>query len=274
MNDIFSASTSMLETPVAALLSFAPLSPVARQHVTGAYTTLAWMTAITAATSYGVLTGWLPALHPLIPFIGMMVALGIFRMSSRTKDALTTRRAALAGFAALEGASLVSLLELVQLVSPRILPQAVVSTLLVFTSFSVAAMTSTRRSMIYLFGFLGSALSILAWMSFANVFMNSRLLFNGELYLGLLVFAGYVMFDTQVMLARVPALAVMDRVGREHAHMDSAIELYLDLVNVFVRIAIIMAKNAAKDQVRRNGGGDDSDDDDRRSSRRAGTRRR
>lgn len=53
-----------------------------------------------------------------------------------------------------------------------------------------------------------------------------------QLYLGLFVFAGYIIFDTQVMVERA-SMGVPD-------YIHDALQLLLDFVAVFVRILIIL----------------------------------
>jgi hypothetical protein len=68
----------------------------------------------------------------------------------------------------------------------------------VFACFSAAALLSPRRHYLYLGGLLSSVLSFFLLARLGTwVFGGAALLFQAELYLGLAVFAGYVVFDTQ-----------------------------------------------------------------------------
>jgi hypothetical protein len=54
--------------------------------------------------------------------------------------------------------------------------------------------------MLYIGGMLSSGLSILAILSLANIFARSMVMFNIQLYLGLLVFCGFVVFGVYFYL--------------------------------------------------------------------------
>lgn len=61
-------------------------------------------------------------------------------------------------------------------------------------------------SWLYLGGALSSAMSVLLLMRLGSYFLGGRaFVFQAELYVGLLVFIGYVLFDTQVLFSDHPA---------------------------------------------------------------------
>jgi FtsH-binding integral membrane protein len=70
------------------------------------------------------------------------------------------------------------------------------------------------------------------------LFGFGRLSMEVELYLGLLVFAGYVLFDTQLVVERASA-GDFDTVGH-------ALDLFVDFVAVAVRVLVILLRNADK----------------------------
>lgn len=57
-------------------------------------------------------------------------------------------------------------------------------------------------------------------------------------YLGLLVFSGYVLFDTQLVVERASA-GDMDNV-------QHALDLFVDFVAIAVRVLVILMKNQEK----------------------------
>jgi len=102
--------------------------------------------------------------------------------------------------------------------------------------FSASALFAERRSLLFLIGLLSSGLSLMLLLSLVNIFFWSSTLYSIQLYLGLLVFCGFVMFDTQLIIEKA-ALGSRDYV----AH---SLELFLDFVNIFVRLVVILSKKA------------------------------
>ncbi|KAJ0106352.1 hypothetical protein Patl1_18377 [Pistacia atlantica] len=120
-----------------------------------------------------------------------------------------------------------------------ILITAFVGTGLAFACFSVAAMLAKRREYLYLGGLLSSGLSMLFWLQFASsIFGGSTTIFKFELYFGLLVFVGYIVVDTQDIIEKAH-FGDLD-------YVKHALTLFTDFVAVFVRILIIMLKNASE----------------------------
>merc|ERR1711976_81327 len=112
---------------------------------------------------------------------------------------------------------------------------AFLGTSCIFVCFSLGAVLAERRSMLYLGGFLSSAISLLFMMSFMSMMFGSSTLFFAQLYLGLLVFCGYVIFDTQMIIERA---SLGDR-----DHVQHATHLFMDFVAIFVRLLIILSKD-------------------------------
>ena len=154
------------------------------------------------------------------------------------------RRVALYLFGFLEGLTLGPLVERLIDAYPGVLTMALGTTLVTFVSFSLFAILSSNRMLLYLGGMLASALSTLFWISLANSFFGIRALYTAELYLGLALFLGYIVYDTQMMLWKVDVLGLRDITG-------DCVTLFVDLVAVFVRIAIILAKNREEEENRK-----------------------
>ncbi|KAI9322657.1 inhibitor of apoptosis-promoting Bax1-domain-containing protein [Dichotomocladium elegans] len=131
----------------------------------------------------------------------------------------------------------------------------------IFLGLSTSALLANRRSMIYVGGIVGSLLGLLAWTSLANVFFfQSPGVFSAELYMGLLAFSGFVIYDTQMIVERASA-GILDIPG-------NAIELFMDLLQLFVRLALIYLRRQEDRRGRR--GRDDDDDNGNRGRRRRG----
>ncbi len=83
---------------------------------------------------------------------------------------------------------------------------AALSTAAVFACFSASALLTRRRAYLFLGGYLSSAVAALFALRLASwAFGRQALGFEAELYGGLLVFSGYVLFDTQVRRPRLLA---------------------------------------------------------------------
>ena len=109
------------------------------------------------------------------------------------------RRYALLGGAAFsQGLTVAPLVGVVLELHPAMVLTAFLGTSAVFLCFSAAALMSKRRSFLYLGATLSSAITTFMMMRLATWMFGGRALaFQAELYLGLLVFVGYVLFDTQ-----------------------------------------------------------------------------
>lgn len=124
--------------------------------------------------------------------VGLLLFMAVLNLSP-TKDNYQTRVGCLLGFGLCQGISISPLITYSFLLSgtSSLVLQALTSTALIFGCFTVGALVSRRRSYLYLGGLLSSAMTVLFWMSFANLFVRSSAMFNAELYLGLLAFAGW-----------------------------------------------------------------------------------
>uniref|UniRef100_A0A1D1YWS3 Bax inhibitor 1 n=1 Tax=Anthurium amnicola TaxID=1678845 RepID=A0A1D1YWS3_9ARAE len=214
------------------LKSFGPVNAAVLNHLRQVYLTLFLAVAASAAGAY---------LHILFNVGGILTTLGCvlgIAWLLATPSYEERKRFGLLMLASLfQGATIGPLIGLVIDFDPRILVTAFVGTALAFGCFSAAALVARRRQYLFLGGLLGSGLSILLWLQFASsIFGSSTAMFNIEIYFGLLLFLGYMVFDTQLIIERA-YLGDLD-------HVRDALQLYTDLLGVFVRILIIMLKNA------------------------------
>lgn len=213
------------------------ISPAVQSHLKHVYLTLCSALAFSALGAYlhialnigGTLTT-----------IGCLAAIAFLISLPASQHQERNRFALLMSAALLQGASVGPLVDLVLHLDPRILVTAFVGTAIAFGCFSAAAIIAKRREYLYLGGLLSSALSILLWLQFAASIFG-HYYFTFELYFGLLVFLGYMVFDTQEIIERA-----------HHGDMDyikHALTLFTDFVAVLVRVLVIMLKNAqAKSQ--------------------------
>jgi len=218
-----------------ALLKFSDLDEEIRSHLKTVYLTLAFSVALAALGSF---------LHTLwhiggitTSLIGLGIIIGLYFVPFHPGQPQTIRLGMLAAFSVVQGASVGPLIEMVLTEIPngaQTVTVAFLATVIVFGCFSLMALLSPRRSWLYLGGFLMSCLFNLLLFGCLNIFLGSSFLFSIELNLGLLLFVGFVIFDTQLIVEKAAA-------GNKD-YVLHALELFLDFLNIFVRLLIILAK--------------------------------
>lgn len=224
-----------------ALLKANDISAPVQRHLAKVYALLAYGTVVCAA---GAATGiW--AGHPL--GVGaVLLTIGSLLWLSFAREKQGQRAVAFSSLSFFQGMGISALVDMALQMDQGIVLTAVLCTSVMFLSFSGFALLSKRRSLLYLGGLLATALNILFFTSLANMFLRTKLLLDLSLYGGLLMFAGYIIVDTQMIIERASS-------GTMFAHMDAA-ELFIDLVAVFVRVLIILMKNSEKDRKKKSSG--------------------
>jgi len=243
ISSIFNGGMSHFDINV--VLKMNSIDNQVQQHLCRVYSLLAWTVLCGAVGVWIYLqTGF------ELGFFGLFGVFGLIMYLSSTRNSYdnriqSNRLIALSLFGVTKGLTLGGLVAITLAVDPSILVLAFLSTTSVFLSFSAAALLSKRRSYFYLGGLLSSAITFFMLLSFLQFFMGySQLIFDIHLYGGLLVFCGYVIFDTQVILEK----AIMgDKDSIWHA-----LELFIDFVGIFVRICIILLKNAESKERNKN----------------------
>lgn len=230
----FSATRS--DRSYASLKNFSRLSVTVQQHLLKVYQTLAAALLLAGVGVY---------LHMLWSFGGLLTGLGSLAVSIWLKATSSApseegkRLKLLAAAAFLQGASIGPLVQHVVDLDPSILVTAFVGTACIFACFSGAAIFARRRELLFLGGILGSAVTLLLWLGTASYFFGgSAAYFAVELYGGLLVFVGYVLFDTQMIIERADL--------GDYDYVKHSLDLFVDFVGLFVRLLIILAKNSGE----------------------------
>jgi len=138
------------------------------------------------------------------------------------------------GFGFVTGMNLGPLISAVSSIDPSILPTALIATALIFISFTLSALFNRSRSYLYMGGILLSALNILTVMSLFNMFVGSKVVMSTELYLGLIVFCLFVLFDTQLIVEK--------RRSGDTDFIWHSLDLFVDIISIFRRIMMILGK--------------------------------
>eukprot|EP01084_Bolivina_argentea_P185423 319746_1 len=129
-------------------------------------------------------------------------------------------------------------------IDPQIVRAAFVLTLCVFLSFSIIAMMTKNKKYLY----LGSMLNSFGLFLFFMTIFPTSFGYQLSLYGGLIMFVGYIFYDTQQIIKRV------ERFGLDNTDFVSdAITLYIDFVAVFVRILVLIMKAKERSEGKSSG---------------------
>lgn len=221
------------------------LSSRTRQHLISVYSRLIVIILFTMLASFLSVTGY-------IPQAGMMPALAgagtLFAIQSLSHSQQLARNGLLFGFGFLEGWSLAPLANMLLQADPAMLYQSLLMTLLIFGSFSLTAIFSQRRAFLAYGGILLSSLAILSLVSVINIFFPSQLILDGIVYIGLLIFAFFVSYHTQLIVERAESglNLQLDSVG-------DAVLLFNNIISIFIRIAIVLMEQEKRKKRDREG---------------------
>lgn len=173
---------------------------------------------------------------PGVPSLFSLLLVIALSSTRNTKDMRLTRIGMLLTFGFLNGLSIGPLIALAEIIDPSTIVTALLSTTAIFMCFTASALFAERRSMLYLGGILSSALSLMLFASFINIFFPSSAVPLLHLYGGLFVFCGFVLFDTQMILEQ--------SIQGDRDYISQALNLFIDFVAIFVRILIILLQNS------------------------------
>lgn len=217
-------------------LQFGKLEPRVKGHLTKVYTAMGLSLMTCAAGSYIHMAGFFTAgILSTLACLGCVLALvGM----DREKYSHSTRFSVLMGAAALCGINQGPLVELSVAVDPALVMTAFLATSLVFVAFTLSALLSNDRKFLALGGVLFSGLSWLILFGFLNIFFRSPLIYELKLYLGLALFCGYVLYDTQVIVEKC-------RQGDDD-YIGHCLLLFLDFVNIFRHILVLLTNKEIK----------------------------
>jgi len=218
--------------------------PPVRAHLKNVYASLTMsILSATLGAYVHLATNLLRGGGILFSLLGAGLAFGLYFTQDNGKNR-TTRLAMLLGFGFLTGLGMGPLLDLAIMVNPSLVPSAFMLTSIVFACFTGASLMAPDGKYLYLGGSLLSGLSSLIFLSFLNIFFRSQLLFQAHLYLGLAIFCGFIMFDTQFIIEKA-------RRG-DKDFITHALELFIDFVQVFRKVLILlMQKEQPKEERKR-----------------------
>jgi len=216
-----------------------------RSHLKSVYACLAMTIVSAAAGAYTHLfTNLLRGGGLLYGLLGMGLALGLYATPDNGKNR-PTRMALLLGFAFFSGLGTGPLLDMALRINPSLIPNAFLLSGAIFACFSGAALFAPDGQYLYLGGTLLSGLSTLFWLGFLNIFFQSQLIFQVYLWGGLLVFCGFIMWDTQMIIEK--------RRRGDRDFIAHSLDLFIDFMQVFRKIMILLMQkeNGDKNKKRR-----------------------
>ncbi|XP_034840758.1 bax inhibitor 1 [Maniola hyperantus] len=217
------------------------LEPPVRQHLKNVYGTL-MMTC--GAASAGVYVDMYTRFQAGI--LSTIAGAALMLMLIATPDTgknTKLRLGYLLGFGLATGMGLGPLLEYVSIIDPAIIVTALLGTTLVFVCFSIAAMLGERGSWLFLGGPLMTLITSMSLMTLMNLFMQSFILSQIHIYVGLMAMCGFVLFDTQLIIEK-------RRMGSKD-FVQHALELFIDFVGMFRRLLIILTQKEENNRRRR-----------------------
>ncbi|MGC8667925.1 MAG: Bax inhibitor-1 family protein [Chthonomonadales bacterium] len=191
---------------------------------------------VTVGTGYvAALPGIRPAMIALLPvlIIGELVCGLILAFVRRTTG---INVALLYVFSALQGAVLGPVLTLMERVAPGVPAEAAILTVAVFGGLSLYVL-QTGRDFSYLGGMLTAGIIAMVVAGIVMFFVHSSLVHTLYCVIGILIFSGYVLYDTSM---------IMHRLGPDEA-VAGAISIYLDLINLFWLILNLLMELNRKD---------------------------
>mmetsp|Transcript_52431 Transcript_52431/g.161420 ORF Transcript_52431/g.161420 Transcript_52431/m.161420 type:complete len:272 (-) Transcript_52431:67-882(-) len=207
----------------------AALTPQVRQHMLRVYNLLALGVGSAGVGSAAMMLTplgkmipyWLPMVGGFVPLLWLMWA---------PPASVQARLALFFAFTTLEGMTLAPLIKATML--KGVLGSALVLTAAIFVGFSAAALAAPRASMLALQGPLFGMLIGMVAISILNIFYPTAFAHSIVLYGGLAIFSLFVAVDTQAMIERASCGA--------NDHVGDALQMFLNVVNIFVRIASIL----------------------------------
>eukprot|EP00093_Oithona_nana_P012258 12258.XXX_296559_297387_1 [CDS] Oithona nana genome sequencing. len=208
-----------------------------RSHLKSVYACLAMTIVSASAGAYTHLfTNLLRGGGLLYGLLGMGLALGLYATPDNGKNR-PTRMALLLGFAFFSGLGTGPLLDMALRINPSLIPNAFLLSGAIFACFSGAALFAPDGQYLYLGGTLLSGLSTLFWLGFLNIFFQSQLIFQVYLWGGLLVFCGFIMWDTQMIIEK--------RRRGDRDFIAHSLDLFIDFMQIFRKIMILLMQKVS-----------------------------
>ena len=205
------------------------MTPAVRQHMMRVYTLLAAGVAVAGCGSAAMfMTPLGKMIPPMVCMLGGFVPL--LWLSFRPPADPNLKLALFFTFTLLQGMGIAPLV--LATAAKGVLGSALVLTAAIFLGFSASAMLAPRASLVKFQGpLMGMLLGMMA-VSILGIFYPTAFGHSIVLYGGLAIFSALIAVDTQSMIERA-SCGGSDHVG-------DAVSMFLNVMNIFIRIASIM----------------------------------
>lgn len=230
-----------------------PITPKVQKHLSKVYTLLAATCCSAAVGSYiHLMTHIGGMLTNLLSFVVLITLISGSSIGQPLSSNFSNRVLLLNLFGFLSGVGIGPLIEQALYVDESLIFTALFLTANIFVCLTLSALYLPRRTAFVGGAILSTCISALFWLSLLSMFWPSLLFFKVQLYAGLIVFAGYLVVDSQMMILRAESLTQSSMDSRE-SYVDDALHIFQDLLSMFVRLLIILIRNAqqAKEEERK-----------------------
>jgi len=211
------------------LFDFSHIASDVRLHLTKVYLCL---TTLIAVASYGCylqqttdISQWLASALMVCSFCGILFSKGSSKL---------LRMTLLLTFGFFTGIMLGDVVGTAADIDPQLVLTAFMATCSIFACFTIASLLCKERSALYLGSTLSTALIVLSLIGAVNMVTDIPLLHSVYLYVGLVVFTAYIVYDTQMIVQKA------ERGDKDFA--AHTVDLFLDFVSVFVRILVLLTE--------------------------------
>ena len=167
------------------------------------------------------------------PFIALLVMLGAVMGAQAVRHVPGVNLLALFGFTTLTGVVISPLIAIVSQNNPASLLQAGVLTVGIFGGLTAYVFVS-NKDFSFLRGMVTTGLIVIVIAALLNMFVASTALGFAVSAAALLLFSGFVLYDTSNIIRRYPT----------NEYVAGALSLYLDVWNIF--IALLRILNAGR----------------------------
>uniref|UniRef100_A0A336MGK1 PAX-interacting protein 1 n=1 Tax=Culicoides sonorensis TaxID=179676 RepID=A0A336MGK1_CULSO len=206
-----------------------------RHHLAKVYCCLFATCAAAGVGSFVHLSGlWEAGLLSAFGSLGLVLGLAFTPDNGKN---FYQRLAMLLGFGVFTGHSMGILLQFAIFLNPAIIVTALMGTTIIFVCLSVSALFAQRGKYLFLGGMLMSMLSTMLLISLSNLLFRSQIVNDINLYLGLAVMCGLVLYDTQAIMEKC-------RMGNKDA-IQHSLDLFYDVVNIFRKLLVILMQKSA-----------------------------